>query len=551
VPQEFRLKDRMAGPTCLTDLYLRDISVIVANKKVCRYTLAENATDISGHWIYDCPTNDDPNFVPKPKLKKTTGIPRSLLERVEKAEDDEEEDPSKPSSRYMLDADGNRVRVRTDNTTWEKEQARQKASAAKSEAAAEANKDLQERGLECSIDHRLFDVPTKTPCCSKTYCYSCIEDALVNNDLICINCGTENVLLDDLLPDNDMAVKIKAYRDEKKSEAEAKDAAEEAKLKAEAEAQLAEAKRLEAEKAAKEAADEKQASVEKSNTPQETANATSPGSDAGSARARSQVSKLRSPSPSRSVVSARSTQMARTKSTESNSKKRPAEDDLKEDVIPKAPAAMLKQQEQARITQESALPQFIQDMEKLSKGDLPTFMAQANQMGQMPNMQGMPDAMAMMNMNPMMMNNMMNMPNMGMNMPNPAMNGNNMNYQQQQNNGYNNGNQHGNWQQNRGGYNNWNNNRGGYQNNFRQYNNYNNNNNNNNQNFNQPQTQNGYNNFQNQRGGFRQPVVNQPGFNKDHPNEEDDPYFRQPVNPHRHQQRKRMRPSEYTELGGP
>jgi len=41
----------------------------------------------------------------------------------------------------------------------------------------------------------------------------------------------------------------------------------------------------------------------------------------------------------------------------------------------------------------------------------------------------------------------------------------------------------------------------------------------------------------------------QNGFNKQHPNEEDSPYFRQPVNPHRHQKARRMRPSEFTELG--
>src|ERR1700760_1231448 len=182
-----------------------------------------------GHWIYDCPTNDDPNFVPKPKLKKTTGIPRSFLERVEKTDDDNE-DPNDESKHkgYMIDADGNRVRVKTDTASWEKEQARQKAAAAQKQAAEKENKELEERGLECPIDHRLFDVPMKTPCCSKTYCNQCIEDALVENDLVCPNCGKE-VLLDGLLPDTEMAKKIKAYRDEKAAaDAKAKEAAQEA-----------------------------------------------------------------------------------------------------------------------------------------------------------------------------------------------------------------------------------------------------------------------------------------------------------------------------------
>jgi protein MPE1 len=493
-----------------------------------------------GHWIYDCPTNDDPTFVPKPKLKKTTGIPRSFLEKVEKVEDDEDEDdPTMAKKGYMIDADGNRVRVKTDTVAWEKEQARQKASAAKKEAAAEENKELQERGLECSIDNRLFDVPTKTPCCQKTYCAQCIEDALVNNDLVCPNCGTENVLLDDLRPDTEMAMKIKAYRDEKTAEAEAAQAERDAKTEAEAEAIQAEA-----EKAAKEA----EAAAEKLGEEKTDVkpNVASPKESANSIESEEKAENAKSTTPPHSVVSAKSTQMVRTGSTESISKKRPAEEELKNDRIPTAPAAMRKQQEQTRA-QDTALPKFLEDMEKLSQGGMPMFTSQASQPNQIPqmataNMPMMGNPM-MGNMNPM----MMGMP--GVNMMNYGMNQNQMNMMNMNNpnmgyDGYNNGyqqgyQQNGNWQnqnQNRQYGNNWNN-RGGYQGQYRQYNNqYNNNNNNSNNNE--------HVNYNQNRGGFRQG-----GFDKDHPNEEGEAYFRQPVNPNRHQQRRRLRPSEYTELG--
>jgi hypothetical protein len=36
-----------------------------------------------GHWIHDCPTNNDPSY-DKKRLRRTTGIPRSMLESVEK-----------------------------------------------------------------------------------------------------------------------------------------------------------------------------------------------------------------------------------------------------------------------------------------------------------------------------------------------------------------------------------------------------------------------------------------------------------------------------------
>ena len=36
-----------------------------------------------GHWIHDCPTNSDPNY-DKKRIRRTTGIPRSMLEAVDK-----------------------------------------------------------------------------------------------------------------------------------------------------------------------------------------------------------------------------------------------------------------------------------------------------------------------------------------------------------------------------------------------------------------------------------------------------------------------------------
>ena len=38
-----------------------------------------------GHWIQDCPTNNDPEY-DKKRIKRTTGIPRSFLKSVEPTE---------------------------------------------------------------------------------------------------------------------------------------------------------------------------------------------------------------------------------------------------------------------------------------------------------------------------------------------------------------------------------------------------------------------------------------------------------------------------------
>jgi protein MPE1 len=59
--------------------------VIDAERKVCPYQiyLIKIDTFYQGHWIQDCPTNNDREFDNRPRIKRTTGIPRSMLKAVE------------------------------------------------------------------------------------------------------------------------------------------------------------------------------------------------------------------------------------------------------------------------------------------------------------------------------------------------------------------------------------------------------------------------------------------------------------------------------------
>ena len=132
-------------------------------------------------------------------------------------------DESRQPAGLMINAEGEYVIAEPDKASWEQFQAKAKASAAQQEAATADSKELQKRGLECPIDKRLFVDPVKTPCCGKTYCNECIENALVNSDLVCPNCQTEGVLLDDLNTDEEMLKSIKAYEIEKAAARKAKD----------------------------------------------------------------------------------------------------------------------------------------------------------------------------------------------------------------------------------------------------------------------------------------------------------------------------------------
>ena len=123
-------------------------------------------------------------------------------------------DDTKQPSGVMVTADGEWVVAEPDKASWDQFQAKAQVSAAAQEAAARGSKELRDRGLECSIDNRLFIDPTKTPCCQTTYCNECITNSLLENDLTCPSCSTENILIDDLLPDEEIAAKIREYEKE-------------------------------------------------------------------------------------------------------------------------------------------------------------------------------------------------------------------------------------------------------------------------------------------------------------------------------------------------
>ncbi|KAK4690505.1 protein MPE1, partial [Lecanoromycetidae sp. Uapishka_2] len=191
---------------------------------------------IKGHWIQACPTNNDPTFDDTRRVKRTTGIPKSMLIKVDAptiAANDGTVDDTKQQPGVMINAEGEWVIAKPDQASWDRYQAKTKVSAAAQEAAAKGSKELQDRGLECSIDKHLFVEPTKTPCCEKTFCNDCISNALLDNDLRCPECSTENILIDDLKPDEEMVVKIRKYEEEKAAEKARKENSKSPVVKAE------------------------------------------------------------------------------------------------------------------------------------------------------------------------------------------------------------------------------------------------------------------------------------------------------------------------------
>jgi protein MPE1 len=376
-------------------------------------------------------------------------------------------DDTKAPSGVMVNAEGEFVIAEPDKASWEKFQAKTKSSAAAQQAAALGDKELQDRGLECPIDKRVFIDPMKTPCCEKTYCNECITNALIDTDFTCPGCQTEGVLIDDLKPDPETSAKIMVYLEEKNA-------------------------------AKKEKERSKSPSVKVESPPAVNAKAKSPSPTPKSPLQVQATEKAKSKSPAPEPIISKD---------DAKSKKRPADEILENPKIPKGPKAMQQQDAQKKL---------LQQQQAIMNG-MPNMGGFPNMPFNMPTMPTMPNQFGFNGM-PMMNGYNMSMPNM---MMNPMMMGGMNNFGAYPNmNGYGGG--------FAGGVGNMGmmNTMGGA-------------------------TQGGQtsvaSNGVGAAGGFsnQQKTI----FAEPLPNEEDNAYFRKPVNPHRHQGRqRRARPSDYREL---
>jgi len=473
-----------------------------------------------GHWIQLCPTNDNPEYDNRPRVKRTTGIPKSFLKTVDKATvlSHTDGDDSKTPSGIMVNPDGEWVIAEPDKASWEQFQAKAKSNASAQKAALEGDKEVQERGLECPIDKKMFIDPMKTPCCEKTYCNDCITNALIESDFVCPGCKSDGVLIDDLKPDPEAVEKMKAFLAEKDS-----------KIKASSSPKSPEAAKSPAASNGDASATKNEGVKSKSKSPSPSATAASPSQ------------------PSQTTVNAASTSQSASSATangdsQGSNKKRPADESLENPKIPKAPKAMQQQNQDVQQQQQQAM------MAQMMAGGM-NGMNGMNGMSMMNPMAGMPmmyPGMPMMpNFGGMPMSNM----NMGMGMMNPMMGNGMPGYGM---NGFQGGMQGMQGNTNAG----WGapaapagqamnmNNAGvgaGAGQNMSMGPRMNGNNG-------------GYNPQQHQQQQQQQQHQQQqhgPGFkNFSHqPADEEDAYFRKPVNPHRHQNRqRRARPSDYREL---
>lgn len=143
-----------------------------------------------GHFRSDCPLGNDRRYKP------TTGIPRSFLKTVEAPKDSD-------TGTFMVNGEGQVVVAVADENSWKNFQSKAK----KSQQVAEKPDDPE---LEDPISHKLLVKPVKTPCCGTTFSEDTIQQVLSDSG-VCPKCG-KDVSLDQLVPDDKMIERLRAYK---------------------------------------------------------------------------------------------------------------------------------------------------------------------------------------------------------------------------------------------------------------------------------------------------------------------------------------------------
>ncbi|CDW97748.1 hypothetical protein [Sporisorium scitamineum] len=154
-----------------------------------------------GHWIQDCPTNDDKEYDNRPRFKRTTGIPKSMLKTVEQPTDEDHR------AGVMLTADGTYVVARVDQESWRKNRVRTKPLT-QSDVYQSAPTDTS---LACPLCSKLLRDAVVTPCCKTKYCEECIQTHLLEHEFTCAECDKRIADLEQLQPDQETRKKVKEY----------------------------------------------------------------------------------------------------------------------------------------------------------------------------------------------------------------------------------------------------------------------------------------------------------------------------------------------------
>ncbi|KAJ2004669.1 Retinoblastoma-binding protein [Coemansia thaxteri] len=146
-----------------------------------------------GHWIYSCPSLSQPgDGSGKPtgfRVKRTTGIPKSFLQKVDNIED---------VGNALVTSDGTLVVATANEAAWNMAQ-KMSRNAVSTEDEIDPN--IIPNSIKCNICHKISRDAVTTPCCKTVFCSTCIECELLepgDMNFTCPACHTKDVVPDQL-----------------------------------------------------------------------------------------------------------------------------------------------------------------------------------------------------------------------------------------------------------------------------------------------------------------------------------------------------------------
>ncbi|KAJ2491158.1 Retinoblastoma-binding protein [Coemansia sp. RSA 2050] len=146
-----------------------------------------------GHWIYSCPSiaqaGDGTGKPVAHRVKRTTGIPKSFLQKVDNIED---------VGNALVTSDGTLVVATANEAAWNRAQKMSRNVIATDELI---DSSVIPGSIKCNICHRIARDAVTTPCCKTVFCSACIERELLepgDMHFTCPACLTKDIVPDQL-----------------------------------------------------------------------------------------------------------------------------------------------------------------------------------------------------------------------------------------------------------------------------------------------------------------------------------------------------------------
>ncbi|XP_019113893.2 E3 ubiquitin-protein ligase RBBP6 isoform X2 [Larimichthys crocea] len=159
----------------------------------------------TGHHIRNCPTSGDKNFEAPPRLKKSTGIPRSFMVEVD--------DPNIKGA--MLTNCGHYAIPAIHAKAYAIGKKEKPPFVPQEQPKTEEKEEPIPDELVCLICHDLLSDAVVIPCCGNSYCDDCIRTTLLDSEEhVCPTCNQSDVSPDNLIANKFLRQAVNTFKKE-------------------------------------------------------------------------------------------------------------------------------------------------------------------------------------------------------------------------------------------------------------------------------------------------------------------------------------------------